>query len=79
MDEIVIEGLTEQQRFLADMIWLCDTEAQCEQFITGLPTVALRSQAWAVKQLLILTVLDQHHDQQQDLADQIIDKARRSQ
>lgn len=74
--EITIEGLNERQRFLADIIWACDTRAQINTFIRSLPTVQLQDEAKAIIELMILATVEQCYDGlgSMDEAAQLINK-----
>ena len=67
---ITIQGLTEQQYKLADMIWSCDSQEDLERFIQGLPA-EYKQDAESVHQLMIAAVFDQQEDIQQDVQDLI--------
>ena len=74
--EITIEGLNERQRFLADIIWACDTRAQINTFIRSLPTVQLQDEAKAIVDLMIMATIEQAYDGlgSLDEAQQLINK-----
>lgn len=60
--EFTIEGLNARQRFLADIIWACDTKDRVDAFIKALPTKALRIEAKSIVELMILAVVEQCYD-----------------
>ena len=60
--EITIEGLNERQRFLADIIWACETRAQINTFIRSLPTVDLQDEARSIVDLMIMATVEQAYD-----------------
>ena len=60
--EITIEGLNERQRFLADIIWACDTRKQINEFIRGLPTVDLQDEARTIVDLMLMATIEQAYD-----------------
>ncbi len=60
--EITIEGLNERQRFLADIIWACETRAQINTFIRGLPTVQLQDEARTIVDMMIMATIEQAYD-----------------
>ncbi len=68
---ITIQGLTEQQRQLADLIWDCDSREAVDQLILALPKTWQRD-AETVRELMILAVMDQHSGHYQDQALEII-------
>lgn len=51
---IEIHGLTSQQKLLADIIWMCDTQQNVDRFIDSLPTDDLKYQAQSVIELMVL-------------------------
>lgn len=55
---ITIEGLTNKQRLLADIIWSLDTQEQVCSFIATLPARD-RREAQLVTQLMILAFIDE--------------------
>ena len=55
---IEIQGLTERQYRLADMIWACDGQEDVARFIKGLPP-EYRQDAETVHELMIAAVFDQ--------------------
>jgi hypothetical protein len=52
-----IEGFTRLQKSLADRIWTMDTQAELEQFVSGLPK-NLKREAYVVMQMIIAQELD---------------------
>jgi hypothetical protein len=60
--EITIDGLNERQRFLADIIWACDTRAQINAFVRSLPTVELQDEARTIVDLMIMATVEQAYD-----------------
>jgi hypothetical protein len=73
--EIVITGLSAQQKQLADKIWACDSEEDVAEFIGNLPK-RLRGQARFVRELMIAAVWDNVVQEQQDCdeAREVLDK-----
>ncbi len=63
---ITLEGLTQQQSQIADMIWQCDTQADVEQLIRNLPP-AYQRDAQTVHQLMIAAVMDQYEGVTEDV------------
>ncbi len=76
MIEITIEGLNERQKFLADIIWACDTRTQINAFIRSLPTVQLQDEARSIVDLMIMATVEQAYDGlgSLDEAQQLINK-----
>lgn len=75
--EFTIEGLNARQRFLADIIWACDTKDRVDAFIKALPTKALRTEAKSIVELMILAVVEQCYDgisPNMDQAEQVLQK-----
>lgn len=52
-----IQGFSPLQRDLADRIWSLDTQAELEQFVSGLPK-NLKREAYVVMQMIIAQELD---------------------
>jgi hypothetical protein len=65
---IEIRGFTELQRDLADRLWQCNTTAELDEFIGGLPR-SLKREAWVVQQMIIANELDSH----MEVADEVRD------
>jgi hypothetical protein len=62
MIEFTIEGLTPQQKVLADIIWACGSRDQVAAFVKGLPTKALKQEASNIVDLMIMAVVEQCYD-----------------
>ena len=60
--EFTIEGLNARQRFLADIIWACDTKDRVDAFIRSLPTRELRNEARSIVDLMVMAVVEQCYD-----------------
>lgn len=56
---IQLQGLTKQQRQIADMIWACDSQQAVQNLKQSLPP-EYRRDAETVYQLMIAAVMDQH-------------------
>lgn len=56
---ITLEGLTKQQRQIADLLWRCDTQEAVEQLKSSMPQ-QYRKDAETVHQLMIAAVMDQY-------------------
>jgi hypothetical protein len=69
MIEITIEGLSERQRVLADMIWACDSKAEIDLFIKSLPNKALKTEAQVIIDMLLIATIDQCYDGNGSLAE----------
>lgn len=70
-------GLNKRQMVLADIIWACDTKDKVNKFIAALPTKALRNEAEAIVDLMVLAVVEQCYDgitENFDEANQLINK-----
>ena len=67
---ITIQGLTEQQRHLADQIWACDTQEDVAQFIAALPAEHKQA-AITVHELMIAAVFDQDMEVIDEIKDYI--------
>ena len=67
---ITIEGLTKQQRQIADLLWSCDTQEAVHQLIQSLPP-EYKQDAVAIHQLMIAAVFDQYEDITEDVEDLI--------
>lgn len=55
---IEIQGLTGQQRIMADIIWMCDTQDRVDRFIDSLPTEDLKLQARSVVELMVMAYME---------------------
>ena len=73
---ITIEGLTKQQRQIADMIWSCDTQEDVDQLIKNLPK-GYKQDAVVIHQMMIAAVMDQHEGITEDVQS-VIDRIRYS-
>ena len=60
--EFTIDGLNARQRFLADIIWACDTKDRVDAFIRSLPTKELRNEARSIVDLMVMAVVEQCYD-----------------
>ena len=67
---IEIQGLTAEQRHLADMIWACDTQEDVAQFIAALPSEHKQA-AITVHELMIAAVFDQDMEVIDEIKDYI--------
>ena len=74
---ITIEGLTEQQRRLADIAWAIDTEQQLEQFCASLRGQQQRDMRTVIE-LIVAAELDHcvDSDSDCDLAREVLDRVR---
>lgn len=54
---IQVEGLTQRQRIIADVLWAMDTPEQVSSFIASLPQPT-QSEAQTVMSLMIWAMLD---------------------
>ena len=58
---ITLEGLTEQQYQIADMIWSCESQEAVDCLIRNMPA-AYKQDAVTVHTLMIAAVMDQHEE-----------------
>jgi hypothetical protein len=74
---ITIEGLTEQQRRLADIAWAIDTEQQLEQFCASLRGQQQRDMRTVIE-LIVAAELDHCVEAESDcdLANEVLDGIR---
>jgi 23S rRNA C2498 (ribose-2'-O)-methylase RlmM len=73
---ITIQGLTKQQRQIADMIWSCDTQEDVDRLIQNLPK-SYNKDAVVIHQMMIAAVMDQHEGITEDVQS-VIDRVRYS-
>lgn len=73
---ITIEGLSPQQRQIADLLWSCDSQEAVQLLITNMPP-AYRKDAVSVHQLMIAAAMDQYEGITDDVKT-IIDHVRYS-
>jgi 23S rRNA C2498 (ribose-2'-O)-methylase RlmM len=73
---ITIQGLTKQQRQIADMIWSCDTQEDVDRLIQNLPK-GYKQDAVVIHQMMIAAVMDQHEGITEDVQS-VIDRVRYS-
>ena len=75
-NEITIHGLNERQRFLADVIWSCQSELAVKGFVRSLPNREFRQEAEAIIEMMKLAVVEQCYDGRgtMDEATQLINK-----
>lgn len=71
---ITLEGLSQQQYQIADMIWNCDSQEDVARLIRNLPR-SYRRDAETVHELMIAAVFDQCEDITDDVKD-CIDRCR---
>lgn len=67
---ITLEGLTEQQRQIADLIWSCDSQEEVLQLMQNLPD-QYRQDAETVHTLMIAAVMDSYEGVTEDVKDLI--------
>lgn len=70
---IVLEGLSKQQKVLADRLWALDSMEEVQEFIGRMPK-RTRYQARVVLELMVAAQLDQCMDT--DLAEQVINSVK---
>lgn len=57
-----IRGLSQRQKVLADILWVCEGLPDVEKFIAGLPTKELKQEASTLVNLMIVHTIDQCYD-----------------
>ena len=62
MVEFELHGLNSRQMVLADIIWACNDKSNVDAFIKSLPTKALRNEAEAIVDLMVMAVCEQCYD-----------------
>jgi hypothetical protein len=67
---IQLEGLTQQQYQIADLLWNCDSQESVDQLKQSLPKSYQRD-AETIHQMMIAAVMDQHEDITEDVRDMI--------
>ncbi len=70
---IVLEGLSKQQKALANRLWALDSIEEVQDFMSNLPKRS-RGQARVVFELMVAAQLDQVMDT--DLAKEVIDSVK---
>jgi len=68
---INLEGLTEQQVKIADLLWSCDTEAEIQQLKRAVPQ-NLQRDVETVHQLMLAAVFDQYTDVDEGFRDYLL-------
>ena len=63
---ITLEGLTQQQYQIADLLWNCDSQEQVQTLIQSMPPEYKRD-AVTIHQLMIAAVMDQHTEITEDV------------
>lgn len=67
---ISLEGLTQQQYQIADLLWNCDSQQQVEALLASMPA-QYKQDAVSIHQLMIAAVMDQHTEITADVKDLI--------
>lgn len=67
---IRLEGLTRQQRDLAELIWQCEDTPDIDKLIEALP-LTVQKDAVLVRELMIAAVFDQHEEISSEVKDYI--------
>lgn len=67
---ITLEGLTQQQYQIADLLWNCDSQEQVQALIQSMPA-QYKQDAVSIHQLMIAAVMDQHTEITEDVKDAI--------
>jgi hypothetical protein len=68
---ITLQGLTQQQYQLAELLWNCDTQEAVDQLKQSLPDSHKRD-AETIHQLMIASVFDDYADITEDVRDLIL-------
>jgi len=63
---ITLEGLTQQQYQIADLLWSCESQEDVERMISAMPRQYKRD-AMTIHQLMIAAVMDQHTEITEDV------------
>jgi 23S rRNA C2498 (ribose-2'-O)-methylase RlmM len=74
MSDIEIHGFTAQQRVLADILWACDSQEQCDRLINALP-YPFRTDAIVVRDTIAAAAFDQYEGT--DDADSLLERFKR--
>lgn len=74
---IQLQGLTQQQVQIADMIWSCDTQEAVDRLIRNLPP-AYRQDAVTLHHLIVLECLEPYLDHYEQDAQDLIDRCSHS-
>jgi hypothetical protein len=62
MLDIQLEGLTQRQMVIADMIWACGTKSEIDHLIKFLPTQEMKDEAESIVQMMIMATVEQCYD-----------------
>jgi hypothetical protein len=62
MIDIQLEGLTQRQIVIADMIWACGTKSEVDRLIKFLPTQEMKDEAESIVQMMIMATVEQCYD-----------------
>ena len=73
--KITIEGLTQPQRILADVIWHMDNMESVNGFIRSLRPASLQRDAIVAKEMIIAAAVDQQTEIQTEITE-LLDKYR---
>lgn len=60
--EIHLEGLTDRQMILADLIWSCRTREAIDELVRSMPSQDLMDEARSIVELMILATVDECYD-----------------
>lgn len=67
---ITLEGLTQQQYQIADLLWNCDSQESVEQLMSAMPK-AYQRDARVIHQLMIAATMDQYEGITEDVQAEI--------
>lgn len=70
MSNIQIQGLSPQQREIADRIWAMDTQHEVEHYIQSMPR-RMKTQAWIVLNMIIAAELDTYMEVSDEVSEYI--------
>jgi hypothetical protein len=63
---ITLEGLSQQQYQIADMLWSCESQEDVQRLLRAMPA-EYRQDAQTIHQLMIAAVMDQHTEITEDV------------
>jgi len=63
---ITLEGLSQQQYQIADMLWSCESQEDVQRLLRAMPP-EYRRDAETIHQLMIAAVMDQHREITEDV------------
>jgi hypothetical protein len=74
--DIQLDGLTQRQMVIADMIWACGTKKEIDALVRFLPTQEMKDEAESIVEMMKMAVVEQCYDGlgSMDEAQQLIKK-----